>query len=188
MSNLDSYIITIGMEITKFNRYVRLLIDSLAARGETSNDLLTNLFKGYEAAIDKTFVDYIGGKKERYEEGEDATSDALMEQANSKYKLMKENLTWNAPSKQEERILALMSEVKNLKKFKKKDSSYKRTTNPTAARKVRKKDATLSKSLHGSQKNQARRTSFRSLTWKATKQQTACNINPEVRGEKDGAI
>jgi hypothetical protein len=30
--------------------------------------------------------------------------------------------------------------------------------------------------------------SFRSLTWKATKQQNARNINPKVRGEKDGAI
>jgi hypothetical protein len=65
MSNLDSYSMTIGSDITKFNGYVRLFIDSLAARGETSNDLLTNLFKGYEAATDKTFVDYIGRKKER---------------------------------------------------------------------------------------------------------------------------
>ena len=97
----------------------------MAARGETSNDLLTNLFKGYEAATDKTFVDYIGRKKERYEEGEDVTSDALMEQANSKNELMKENATWDAPSEQEEKILALMSEVKNLKKFKKKDSPSK---------------------------------------------------------------
>jgi hypothetical protein len=134
LSNLDSYIMTIGSDITKFNGYVRLLIDSLAARGETSNDLLTNLFKGYEAATDKTFVDYTGRKKERYEEGEDVTSDALMEQANSKYKLMKENATWNAPSEQEEKILALMSEVKNLKKFKKKDSPHKKNDKPYSSR------------------------------------------------------
>jgi hypothetical protein len=38
-------------------------------RGETSNDLLANLFKGYGAAMDKIFVDYISRKKERYEEG-----------------------------------------------------------------------------------------------------------------------
>jgi hypothetical protein len=128
LSNLDSYIMTIGSDITKFNGYVRLLIDSLAARGETSNDLLTNLFKGYESATDKTFVDYIGRKKERYEEGEDVTSDALMDQANSKYKLMKENATWNAPTDHEEKILALMSEVRNLKKSKKreKETPYKK--------------------------------------------------------------
>ncbi len=128
LSNLDSYIMTIGSDITKFNGYVRLLIDSLAARGETSNDLLTNLFKGYESATDKTFVDYIRRKKERYEEGEDVTLDALMDQANSKYKLMKENATWNAPTDHEEKILARMSEVRNLQKSKKreKETPYKK--------------------------------------------------------------
>jgi hypothetical protein len=117
---------TIGSDITKFNGYARLLIDSLAARGESSNDLLTNLFKGYEAATDKIFVDYICRKKERYKEGEDVTADALMEQANRKYKLIKENVTWNAPSEQEEKILALMPEVKSLNNFKKKEGSWKK--------------------------------------------------------------
>jgi hypothetical protein len=135
LSNLDSYIMTIGSDITKFNGYVRLLIDSLAARGETSNNLLTNLLKGYREATDKTFVDYIGRKKERCEEGEDITSDALMEQVNSKYKLMKENVTWDALSEQEEKILALMSEVKNLKKFKKKDSPRKKDDKPYSSKK-----------------------------------------------------
>jgi hypothetical protein len=56
LSRLDTYIVTITTNITKFNGYVRFLIDLLAARGETSNDLLTNLFKGYSAATDKVFV------------------------------------------------------------------------------------------------------------------------------------
>jgi hypothetical protein len=111
----------------KFNGYARFLIDSLAVRGETSNNLLTNLFKGYGAATNKIAVDYIGCKHERYKEGEDAVCpEALMDQANSKYKLMKENSSWNAPSEQEEKILALMSEIKSLKKKKKKDISWKK--------------------------------------------------------------
>ncbi len=126
LSRLDSYIVTIASDITKFNGYVRFLIDSLAARGETSNDLLTNLFKGYGAAADKVFVEYIGRKLEKYEEGENTTADALMEQANSKYKLMREQNTWNAPSEQEEKILALMTEVKALKKIKKEKPSWKK--------------------------------------------------------------
>jgi hypothetical protein len=44
----------------------RLLIYSLAARGEMMQDLLTNIFKGYQAATDKTFVKYIGRKLECY--------------------------------------------------------------------------------------------------------------------------
>jgi hypothetical protein len=61
-------------------------------------------------------VEYIGRKLEKYEEGEDVTSDALMEQADNKFKLLKESGHWNAPSEQEEKILALQSEIKNLKK------------------------------------------------------------------------
>ena len=116
LSSLDTYILTIGSDITKFNIHVSMLMDSLAARGESTQDLLTNLFKGYQAATDKTFVDYIGRKLEKYEEGEDVTSDALMEQADNKFKLLKESGNWNAPSEQEEKILALQSEIKNLKK------------------------------------------------------------------------
>jgi hypothetical protein len=60
LSDLDTYILSsIGSNITHFNCYVRLLIDSLAARGHTTQDLLTNLFKGYQAASGKVFVDYI---------------------------------------------------------------------------------------------------------------------------------
>ena len=114
LSSLDTYILTIGSDITKFNGYVRLLIDSLAARGETTNDLLTNLFKGYQAASDKVFVSYIGRKLEQYEEGETITSEALMQLGNNKFKLLKEGGTWNAPSDEEEKILALQTEVKKL--------------------------------------------------------------------------
>jgi hypothetical protein len=46
LSSLDVYIPTINSNITKFNVQVSLLIDSLTARGETTQDLLTNIFKG----------------------------------------------------------------------------------------------------------------------------------------------
>jgi hypothetical protein len=116
LSSLDSYLPTIGSDITKFNGYVRMLIDSLAARGETTQDLLTNLFKGYQAASDKSFVEYIGRKLEKYEEGENITADGLMEQASNKFKLLKVHGKWNAPSQEEEKILALEARVKQLSK------------------------------------------------------------------------
>ncbi len=52
LSALDSYILTIRCDITKFNAYVKDLIDSLTDRGETTNDLLSNLFKVYKAVSD----------------------------------------------------------------------------------------------------------------------------------------
>ena len=52
LSALNSYILTIGCNITKFNTYVKDLIDSLMARGEMTNNLLANLFKAYKAMLD----------------------------------------------------------------------------------------------------------------------------------------
>lgn len=58
LSPLESYIVTVGYDITKFNRHIQLMLDGLSARGETTNDLLTNLFKGYNACSDHIFVRY----------------------------------------------------------------------------------------------------------------------------------
>jgi predicted deacetylase len=41
------------------NLHVQSLIEALNARGETTTDLLTNLFKGYKAAKDEKFIKYI---------------------------------------------------------------------------------------------------------------------------------
>ena len=68
-SCLDSYILTIDCDIKVFNAYVRGLRNDLAARGETTNDLLFNLFKGYDAVLDLDFKDYIKQKKSAYEDG-----------------------------------------------------------------------------------------------------------------------
>ena len=46
LSSLETYIQTIGCDITKLNQYVKELNMGLMARGETTNDLLINLFKG----------------------------------------------------------------------------------------------------------------------------------------------
>ena len=56
LGNLDDYIIKIDSDITKFNSYAKLLVNSLEARGERTKDLLTQLFKGYLAASDRVFV------------------------------------------------------------------------------------------------------------------------------------
>jgi len=111
LSSLDTYILTIDSDIVKFNQYVMLLTDRLGARGQTTSDLLTNLFKGYKAATDKVFSDYITRKQESYEDGVDITPHELMELAANKYKNLKINGKWNAPTPNEEKILALQAEV-----------------------------------------------------------------------------
>ena len=119
LSSLDKYIQTIGSDIIKFNQYVMLLTDRLSSRGQTSTDLLTNLFLGYSAASDKTFVDYIGRKQESYEDGNEITPQELMEMAANKYKNLKLLNRWNAPTPEEEKIIALEAKLKNLKKTRK---------------------------------------------------------------------
>ena len=54
LTELDTYLPTIGHDIIKFNTYVKLLVDGLRSRGETITELLTNLFKGYLGCSDRT--------------------------------------------------------------------------------------------------------------------------------------
>jgi hypothetical protein len=111
LSNLDSLMSTKNSDVSAFNIQVRSLLTSLNARGETTTDLLTHLFKGYKMASDKTFVDWIKRREERYDEGEDTTYSHLMQLADNKYRMMVESGEWNRPSKQDEQIQALLSEV-----------------------------------------------------------------------------
>ena len=105
--NLDRYLPTIGQNIVKFNTYVKLLVDGLKTRGEVTQDLLVNLFKGYLACSNTKFVEYIKRKQDRYEEGDELDPDLLMKNAANKYKTLLQKGQWNVPSASETKILAL---------------------------------------------------------------------------------
>ena len=119
LSSLDSYITTIDSDIGRFNQYVKLLVQSLTARNQTTSDLLINLFKGYGAVSDEVFRAWLLRKQDAHEEGEEITPDELMQSAKNKYDTMVEKGIWNAPTA-EEKIVALEakleSTVKNLSK------------------------------------------------------------------------
>jgi hypothetical protein len=114
LSRLDEFLPLIDYDIGKMNLRVQSLIEALNARGETTTDLLTNLFKGYKAAKDEKFVEYIEKKEEYYEEGNDLGANELMSLAKTKWSIRKQKHLWNTPSKQEEKILALKAKVKKL--------------------------------------------------------------------------
>ena len=102
LSTLDSYMRYIKSDVPAFNMHVRSLLDSLRACGETSNNLLNNLFRGYKAASDSTFVQYIQRKEEQYDDGDSFTSEKFMHQARNKYiglaKFCKHSShTWHSP-------------------------------------------------------------------------------------------
>ena len=115
LSSLDEYLPQIGNNITKLNQYVKLMVQALGARNEKTEDLLANLFKGYLACSDATFVAYIEKKQDAYDEGTEIRPDLLMNLANDKFKLLTLKGKWEAPSQQEEKILALEAKINALK-------------------------------------------------------------------------
>jgi hypothetical protein len=116
LSLLDSYMVSVQSDVDKFNLYVQMCLESLFARGETTQDLMVNLFKGYNKASDKAFRDYISKKEDLYEEGSPITTDDLMTYALTNYQTLTNKGTWNAPDAADEKIVALQAEVSRLKK------------------------------------------------------------------------
>jgi hypothetical protein len=110
LSTLDTYILTINSDIGRFNQYVKLLLQSLTARNQTTNDLLINLYKAYGAVNDVVFRTWLLRKQDDHEEGRELTPDELMLAAKNKYDTMVEKGTWNAPTA-EEKIVALEAKV-----------------------------------------------------------------------------
>jgi hypothetical protein len=53
---------TIKSNIGEFNKYVKVNWEGLKAHSKSCNDLMINLFKGYQNASDHEFVHYIKKK------------------------------------------------------------------------------------------------------------------------------
>ena len=126
LSSLDVYMVKVDSDVEKFNQYVYSNLLKLKAHGQTTMDLMSNLFKGYAKASDKTFVAYIAKKEDDYDEGRDCGHVMLMMLALQKYKTLKEAGKWNAPTDAEEKIIALEAEITKLKaKSNNSDNKYK---------------------------------------------------------------
>jgi hypothetical protein len=77
---------------------------------------LINLFKGYKAADDVEFLDFLCRRENSYEEGEDVNANNLMADALVKYKARKLVGKWSAPTKEQGQILALTARLELLDK------------------------------------------------------------------------
>ena len=114
LNSLDTYMASVTYNIQLFNQYVKGQTEALSARGETSSDLLINLFSAYAAVPDKKFVEQIERQKDKFDDGEDVTVKTLMQVALIRYKDRKRSGLWQAPSAEEEQIIALTAQVKGL--------------------------------------------------------------------------
>ena len=120
LANLDEYIVTVKHDIQKFNNYVKVLIEALRARGETSHDTLTNLFQAYAACSDQTFVKYISDIQSQWEDNEKTlTVNQLMDKAVTKFRMLQTKQVWEAPTPQDEKIIALEAKIKQMTNKKK---------------------------------------------------------------------
>ena len=116
LSSLDKAMRDHDSKVEDFNNHVLTLVAQLHARGEQMHDLLVNLFKGYKACKDSEFVEYIKKKEDMYEEGGNIDYNQLMDWAVNKYKARKEAGTWCQRTTEEEIIIALQAQVKDLMK------------------------------------------------------------------------
>jgi hypothetical protein len=119
-----------------YNDHVKTLVAGLNARGERTLDLLSNLFKGYMAASDTAFVEFIKRKKDAYEEGEiDLTPTELMQSTDNKYNGLKQQGRWNTATEQDEKIIALQAKIQALEETRKRTKKIVNTPkSPTRAR------------------------------------------------------
>jgi hypothetical protein len=120
LSSLDHAMREHDSDIEAFNDYVIGLVSKLHARGQQTQDLLVNLFKGYKACKDAEFVDYIKKKEDLYEEGGEVNYQQLMDWAINKFKTRKESDQWCQRTTEEETIIALQAQVNNLVSYQKK--------------------------------------------------------------------
>lgn len=110
-------------DITGFNNYVRDLVNKLAALNQTmnDNDLLIHLFDGYKASSDTTFATFMAQKHERIMYFADPVNslDEVMQLAEQVYTDRVSKGEWSKPSGDQEKIVVLESQIKNLTSAKK---------------------------------------------------------------------
>lgn len=130
LTKLDQYMrsdIMRSGDITSFNTYVRELVNQLARLNETMNesDILIHLIDGYKASPDSTFATFMATKHERimYFEDPDNTVEAIMQLAEQFYTDRVSKGEWAKPSGDQEKIVVLESQIRNLSSSKNKKNS-----------------------------------------------------------------
>lgn len=116
IAELDTYIATINYDVKLFNQYVRDCVNELAVRGQTTTDLLNNLFKAYKTIPDVKFKTFINNQEDAYDLGADITENALMDLSQNKFKTLVDRHEWNAPTSDQEKLIALEAKVDSVAK------------------------------------------------------------------------
>jgi len=103
--------IKFNSNVTQFNDIVKAQLDALQARGETSNDIMVNLFKGYKAITDSQFKKYISLNINEYDKGSNITKELLMNLAENKYKTLLRAGQLRTSDEDQKELLALRAQI-----------------------------------------------------------------------------
>jgi hypothetical protein len=119
LSSLPEYMDSLpDSNIKEFNAHVKKQLEALAAGGETTNDLIINLWKGYAKAKDKDFRQWIKLKKAAWFDRTFIVNPNgldLMELAENHYKDAVKTKDWLKLDEDQQTILALQTEIQAVK-------------------------------------------------------------------------
>ena len=117
LQELDVKIIELNSNVTEFVESVNANIKKLESRGEavTDGDLIMNIFKALKVVKDNCFrqhfttfeYDWLSGRKQ-------LTSESLLNEAETYYKVKVQNKSWGALSREEEDLIAMKAVFKDL--------------------------------------------------------------------------
>ena len=71
-----------------FNKYVKVNVDGMKTRGESTDYLMINLFKAYQVVSDTEFLRCIKSKKDQYRDSEHNLAGQLMTLTLKRYKIL----------------------------------------------------------------------------------------------------
>jgi glucan-binding YG repeat protein len=102
-------------EIQKINEHVIVLEEGLMARGETLQDTMMNVQAAYMVCKDADFVRHAKDEYARWEQGANMSLKEYMSSCLIKYKTLRMKGVGEAPSPEQEQIMALTAAVSSLK-------------------------------------------------------------------------
>jgi hypothetical protein len=114
LTKLDEKMIELDSNMLESNACVKAQVNALSQRGQTTDDLLINLFKGHKMAKDVEFQDLIRRKSNHHDEGGDVNVDNLMIDTDMKHRAKKLFMKWSAPTEEQEQITALTARAEKL--------------------------------------------------------------------------
>ncbi len=117
--NLDAKTVQLNSNILEFHFYFSTNYNQLLGRGEAVDSPFHLLFKAYKAVQDSDFVRYITQKEKEYFEDKNGagalTYEELIAMATNKYNVLIAQGCWGAKSPNEQKIVALISQIETLK-------------------------------------------------------------------------